>query len=303
MNKKEKEELAKFLVGEYDKFCDEFLVSPEDLERFAKVYYNGWREYSFRNTIMAWIQCPEVSLMGGYRKWQSKGRQVMKGTKSIRIFAPNTRKVKKEVEGEEEELIFVTGFRLISVFDVSQTGVPKMATIPTGRSFDYLCPYPYDLTGVDVGAEEYITGKNNLKFEDFSKTSNLPVKIRTNLGFSNAQTGGVDIEVAKKKNELAMINSLFHEEIHVDMDHPGNKEISREVKEVCAEAGAYLVSTFFGIENTKAQFYIAGWGGDKEKLKGLGKDVIRSAERVIKLHLEGFKSLEGKVGEELLASA
>jgi hypothetical protein len=292
MNKKEKyrkqqEEKKIRLNGKYRELMDSIITDPEEIERFVKIATGGFHQYSFRNMVLAWIQCPNVSLMASYNDWVKRGRQVMRGQKALSLLAPNTYRKKVEREdGEIDEEFGVAGFRLINkTFDASQTGVPKVISIPTGRTFEVLDPL--DRTGLDFGTELYINGPENLHFEDFVKDTNVKVNIKKTLGGASGQTGGQDIDVVEKENESAMITTLFHEEMHIDLGHlKKDCELSREVKEVTAEAGAYLVSTFFGIENNKAKYYIGNWGGNKELLKDRGAEVMRVAEKVIKRHLK-----------------
>jgi len=278
MNKKQKEELKIELNNRYESLCDDIVTDPTEIEKFVKIFTGGFHQHSIRNMILAWLQCPQVSLMAGYNAWQKRGRQVIKGQKAIRIYAPNTRKRRNENTDEDE--YYLSGFRLTATFDVSQTGVEKIISTPDGRTFDVIDPM--DMKGVEVGAEEYINGLNTLHFEDFVKDTKLPVNIKKNMGTSNGNTDGNDINIAERSNEVAMICTLFHEEMHNELPDYAQTEI----KEVTAEAGAYLVSTFFGIENNKSRYYIGNWGGNKELLKGVGKEVMSAAEKIIKRHLK-----------------
>lgn len=83
----------------------------EKTEEFEKFSIGS---YSIKNKMLIFMQCPEAKEIKGYRAWKAEGRQVQKGEHGIRIFAPLTRKDK---ENDDE----VFGFRLVSVFDISQT--------------------------------------------------------------------------------------------------------------------------------------------------------------------------------------
>ena len=74
--------------------------------------------YSLNNTAMIYLQKPRAQFLKGYKSWQKLGRQVKKGEKAIKIFAPMSRKTENK-DGKEERRL--SGFRLISVFDLSQT--------------------------------------------------------------------------------------------------------------------------------------------------------------------------------------
>src|SRR4051812_16666439 len=116
----------------------ERLVAKTD----ALVTSEGWmeylafaarfRQYSFNNTMLILIQCPTATRVASYKKWAELGRQVVKGQESLKIFAPLMRKKEDEKTGEEKS--FLSGFRLVSVFDVSQTegdALPEDPGTPT----------------------------------------------------------------------------------------------------------------------------------------------------------------------------
>src|SRR5690625_4915918 len=75
-----------------------------------------FHSYSFFNSLLILSQLPTATLVSGYRKWKEMGRQVRKGERGIRILAPMLRK-----DPDDEERKVLTGFREVSVFDVSQT--------------------------------------------------------------------------------------------------------------------------------------------------------------------------------------
>ena len=85
------------------------------------------------------MQKPDATLVAGFKAWQKNfDRHVKKGEKGIRILAPAPYKIKEEQEkldpvtGEimldkngmpitEEVEIKIPAFRVVSVFDISQT--------------------------------------------------------------------------------------------------------------------------------------------------------------------------------------
>ena len=97
-------------------------------------FANSFHHYSFSNTMLIWSQNPEATMVAGYRKWQSLGRQVRRGEVGIRVFGPVTRRdVTTDVAGEPiraldgkpEQTTSIVGVRPLAVFDVTQTdGTP-----------------------------------------------------------------------------------------------------------------------------------------------------------------------------------
>ena len=124
-----KEITDKLETGIMDLFeSDRFQAYLDTMARF--------HNYSFNNTILIAMQGGQ--LVAGYNKWRDEfHRNVKKGEKGIKIFAPAPYKVKKEVpkldaQGQpvkdkdgnnvtEQKEIQVPAFKIVSVFDVSQT--------------------------------------------------------------------------------------------------------------------------------------------------------------------------------------
>ena len=118
--------LTNFLVDKLDEIADNICQDEEQLLEFVKKWHNGFHSYSFNNTILAWIQRPDFTLLAGYKSWIGRGRQVKAGQKSIRILAPMVKKIK---EDNGDESMIIRGFRTVSVFDVSQTEGDEMKLV------------------------------------------------------------------------------------------------------------------------------------------------------------------------------
>jgi len=98
------------------------LAQAVDIERASKEmqrYLNllaRFHRYSWRNCLLIALARPEATLVAGFGRWKTLGRNVRKGEKAIRIFAPCP--VVRMNEDKEEERVF---FRTACVFDISQT--------------------------------------------------------------------------------------------------------------------------------------------------------------------------------------
>lgn len=84
-----------------------------------------FHSYSFNNLMLIRAQMPTATRCAGYRAWQGLGRQVRKGEKGLRIFAPI---IVRDRENPEERR--VVGFKMTSTFDVSQTDGDDLAEKP-----------------------------------------------------------------------------------------------------------------------------------------------------------------------------
>lgn len=122
---------------------DTFMQAIElfDSERYKEYLrvMSKFHNYSFNNTLLIAMQKPDASLIAGFSAWKNNfGRNVMKGQKGIKILAPSPFKIKKEMEKidpqtgkafigkdgkpvTEEKEITIPAFKVVSVFDVSQT--------------------------------------------------------------------------------------------------------------------------------------------------------------------------------------
>lgn len=103
-------------------------MMQDQLAEFEEALEDGAREellsritgYSDRNILLIMMQNDQATDVRGYNAWKQAGRQVKHGEKGLRILAP---------AGHGEEKTTPDGsktpgrqyFRVVSVFDVSQT--------------------------------------------------------------------------------------------------------------------------------------------------------------------------------------
>ena len=92
-----------------------------------------FHQYSWRNCMLIAIQNPEATRVAGFRKWLELKRYVRKGEKGIAILAPMTyRKKVEDDHGSEKTEAGIRGFKVVYVFDVSQTegeDLPEFARV------------------------------------------------------------------------------------------------------------------------------------------------------------------------------
>jgi antirestriction protein ArdC len=217
---------------------DEFAAYLRTQARFHR--------YSVRNTLLILMQCPHATRVAGYRAWQSLGRQVRKGEKAIRIYAPMTFRAKEGQEGEEGSPTR-TGFCLASVFNIDQTDGEELA------EFDVQA-----LVG-EEGAELYRA------LVAVAAAQGVTLTAQCFPGYEEAD--GVYSHSArtiyiKPQAQLAMVVTLAHELAHaLDDDRTGPAAEAETV----AEGVAYLVLNHFGLEaGTQSFRYIAQWNRDQD---------------------------------------
>ena len=244
-----------------------------------------FHSYSFNNTLLIAMQGGQ--LVAGYNKWRDDfHRNVKKGEKAIKILAPAPFKAKKEVQKldaqgrpvmgkdgkpvTEVQEIQVPAFKIVSVFDVSQTeGEP----LPS------------------IGVEE-LTGRVERYGEFFKaleQTSPVPIGFEDIPGGSHGYYHLTEKRIAIQEgmSELQTLKTAIHEIAHsklhaIDPEAPAIEQADRpdsRTREVQAESVAYAVCQHYGLDTSEYSFgYVAGWSSGRElaELKA-SLEIIRSA--------------------------
>lgn len=242
--------------------------------------------YSLNNTLLIAMQKPDATTVAGYTTWKQMNRQVVKGSKAIKILAPCIYKKKPDsdikdtsdkaaqdnknnAKTEEPEKILV-GFKIVNVFDYSQT---------EGE------PLPELAHKLDGNVDEY---------SDFSEAlqqfSPVPIEFKDIEGTANGYYHLIDknIIVDNGMSQVMNIKTTIHEIAHAllhDNDNGLEKDalLDKQTKEVQAESVAFTVSNYFGIDTSDYSFgYISGWSNGKD-LKELKEslDTIRQTSQMI----------------------
>ena len=246
-----------------------------------------FHNYSFNNTILIAMQGGQ--LVAGYNKWRDEfHRNVKKGEKGIKIFAPAPYKVKKDVpkldaQGQpvkdkdgntvtEQKEVQVPAFKIVSVFDVSQTeGEP----LPS------------------LGVEE-LTGSVE-QYQDFFKaleqTSPVSIGFEDIPGSSHGYYHLTEKRIAIQEgmSELQTLKTAIHEIAHsklhaIDPEAPATDRPDSRTREVQAESVAYTVCQHYGLDTSDYSFgYVAGWssGRDLKELKASLETIRATAHELI----------------------
>jgi hypothetical protein len=241
------------------------LVEGEDWRRWLEVAARFPR-YSFRNTLLIRLQCPDASAVMGYRAWQGLGRQVRAGERGIRILAPCL--YKRDDETDEPTRV-LRGFKAASVFDFSQTEgepLPKPAAVT--------------LLEGDAPAGLWDALTSQVVGEGFTlERAELP---GTANGTTDFGTRTVTVRVGLSAAQAA--KTLAHELAHV-LIHNGTEYSAgcRGRAEVEAESVAYVVCQAAGLVTSGYSFgYVAHWsGGDTKVIQETAERVVMCARQII----------------------
>ena len=249
-----------------------------------------FHSYSFNNTLLIAMQGGQ--LVAGYNKWRDDfHRNVKKGEKAIKILAPAPFKAKKEVQKldaqgrpvmgkdgkpvTEVQEIQVPAFKIVSVFDVSQTEGEPLPSIGVE-----------ELTGSVERYGEF--------FKALEQTSPVPIGFEDIPGGSHGYYHLTEKRIAIQEgmSELQTLKTAIHEIAHsklhaIDPEAPAIEQVDRpdsRTREVQAESVAYAVCQHYGLDTSDYSFgYVAGWssGKDLKELKASLETIRATAHELI----------------------
>lgn len=258
-------------ISMYSKQLEEGLAKFRETDGYKALLdsMSQFHTYSFRNMAMIALQMPGAARVAGFNAWKKLGRYVKKGEKGLRIFAPIVRKTKSEDEDSQEEK-HVAGYRLVSVFDVSQTeGKP----LPDENIFD------------GEALAETVDGFAAIR-KAIESVAAFPVEVGK-VGIDDAR--GVcmfdekRIVVSDKLTGAGFIRTLAHETAHSLLHGPGCPG-TRNDHEIEAESVTYIVCRRLGIDTSGKSFaYIASWAGSMsdDEFRARLVSIQEAASRII----------------------
>ena len=290
------------------------LFDSERYKEYLRVM-SKFHNYSFNNTLLIAMQKPDASLVAGFSAWKNNfGRNVMKGQKGIKIIAPSPFKIKQEMEKidphtqkpvigkdgkpvTEEKEITIPAYKVVSVFDVSQT---------EGRELP------------DIAVDE-LTGDVD-RYKDFfaalEKTSPVPI------GFEKIEGGAhgyyhlenkriaIDEGMSQLQTLKTAIHEIAHAKLHdIDLNAPKDEQprVDRRTREVEAESVAYTVCQHYGLDTSDYSFgYVAGWSSGRElselkssleTIRSAAAEIINSIDETL-AELSKAQDMEQTAGQE-----
>ena len=251
---------------------------------------SNFHSYSYNNILLIHSQKPNATRVAGFNKWKDKfSRYVKKGEKGIQIIAPVVYKRKvEEIKTDpdtgapildrdgnaiiEEKEVQSARFKVVSVFDVSQTDgkpLPQLADELKGDVSHYdefvealkrSSPVPVEFKPMQESMDGYF--------------SNSEQKIAIREGMSEVQT------------VCALVHEIAHSKLHNTalLNEAEENPKNNRTQEVEAESISYAVCQYYGIETSENSFgYIATWSKDKElsELKSSLETISKTSNELI----------------------
>lgn len=270
-----------------------------------------FHHYSFRNVLLILSQMPEATRVAGIGTWNRMSRRVIAGSKGLRILAPNPIQNEEWIDVTDASgnpihnpdtgrviqtkvIQTLMSFKVVSVFDVSQTEGPDLPRLATELEGDL--------------------ADNGQMLEAVRRIAGCPVIIRALKGKTKAngyyavqekeiviRAGMSDVQTLK-----TAVHELAHSRIHAKprKTDDGNSEPtpwSRHAIEVEAESVAFVACSRFGIATDDYSFgYIAGWSKDASlpELQHSLAVIQATAEQIIEELARELKALQAAAQPE-----
>ena len=235
----------------------EQLANETDAARQSQLFRDYLRtsaafwDYSWHNQFLIWRQRPDASYVGGFNTWLKCGRYVRKGEKGIAILAPMFFKDKRQNGNGSETETQRIWFKVVYVFDISQTDGTPLPELPTKS----------------VGER----GQDMLgRLLRFAESRGITVRFveKCSLNGAAGTSKGTEIEIRTSETDATtqaatLAHEIAHSLLHFTPDGKritsrDGKEIDKQQRELEAEATAYVVGSYFGIQSP-SDFYLAAY--------------------------------------------
>jgi len=270
----------------------EFFTSEKYIEylKFASQFH----KYSMSNIFSILMQFPTASKVASFQTWKALKRNVIKGSKGIKILVPTpytffynndneftlvsdaTTEQKKDIERGIIKTYKKITFKIGNVFDVSQTDgepIPKITEELKGE-----------------------TEEAKTIFEALQNIIEIPVSFEdtgASKGYFHTVENRIALNINNSLNQNA--KTIVHEYTHSIL-HKENK-IDRETSEVQAESVAFIVCNYFNFDTSEYSFgYIGNWSSTKEL-----KELKESANIIQKTAHEIIEKIENLIVEKKAA--
>jgi antirestriction protein ArdC len=273
----------------------EQLANETDTARQSELFRNylktsaAFWDYSWHNQMLIWRQRPDASYVGGFNTWLKCGRYVSRGEKGIAILAPMFFKDKKQTAEANEEETRRIWFKVVYVFDISQTDGNSLPELPT--------------KSVGQRGEDMLN-----RLLAFAQSRGIAVRFveKCSLNGAAGTSRGNEIEIRTSETDVTtqaatLAHEIAHSLLHWTADGKritsrDGKGIDRQQRELEAEATAYTVCSYFGI-SPPSDFYLATYSVTPAMLL----EAVETIAATVKTILSGCQSAD--VGQGLEACA
>lgn len=231
----------------------------EEMQRYLN-FVAKFHNYSPSNIMLILLSKPDATHVMGFNSWRRLNRFVKRGERGIPIFAPM---IHVEDPDKDDSPKVLSGFRVVYVFDVSQTDGEPLPPVPDWKS-------------PEKNAEL------NEKLIRFAESKGIKVTFKELPGETQGVSKGGAIEISPNAGTKTLIHEIAHELMHQGFD----SSIDKAHREMEAESVAYVVSKYFGVDGLNSHNYIS--------LHGFSSDNIQVD--MIKIHQFIRDIIQGVIG-------
>ena len=232
----------------------------EEMTRYLDTFARFHR-YSMHNSWLIMMACPGASVVAGFHAWQKLKRYVRKGEHGIPILAPIL--INTQAQDDAEEMV-LRGFKVVYVFDISQTDGEPLPDPP-----DWKSPERNALL-----SERLMT---------FAQERGITVTEQALRGEAQGVSKGGRIELAPTAGTSTLIHEIAHELMHKGVDAPPE----RVVRELEAECVSFVVAHHFGLQCIGSPNYVALHGASS-------KLILEHMERISQTSAQIIEAVEGQ---------
>lgn len=293
-------------------------------------FSKNFHDYSFNNTMMIFVQCPNATMVASKTEWAKMGRRINEENfgKGIMISRPcfnefsdleklNNYLDRQVMEGrmtedaannyraifdEEGKVEILNGFKYERVYDVSMTNGKEIPKNETRETLDLSLEHFNDIksalceiseeNGVNITYAKEDDGKLSNAFGYFSPMDNVIVVRDTD--YDEEPRSEADV-IRTTAHEIA--HSMLHgKEMLASGVDSSDKAVSRSEKEIEAEGTALLVCEHLGFDSGANSYgYLAGYlpENKEERVK-----ILKNAtDKILKCSAEINARLDEKLSD------
>lgn len=258
------------------------VIKRGDYLEFLKMINKIRNNYSFRNTMLVYVQNPNATVVKGFCDWNKLGRGVKKNPKTIFIYTPIKYKKQKAIDGQQSvdgkeekernnnaiEIIEGITYKRVAVYDIGDTyikkgnkRIPILDDVLENNTSEELYSTLLEISPVPIIIEEI----NSMKKGYYDKT-NKKIVLKESLSQDDKTS------------------VLIHELCHCLYDKFVYKT-EKNKSEIFVESVAFLVADYFGLDTSLCSFgYITSWAENNIKeFMSLSNKIKETADEFIEL--------------------